>query len=82
MYAIRSYYVHLDYLNTQGQPKYEWPASFVLAKAYVDQLERNRELSPDRIASVRTALNAAEGRTIMPEGEAAVANETIRNNFV
>ena len=33
--------VHLDYLNTQGQPKFVWPASFALARAYVDQLERN-----------------------------------------
>src|SRR5690625_3732787 len=32
--------VSLDYLNPQGQPKYEWPATFSLAKAYVDQLER------------------------------------------
>jgi len=47
-------------LNTQGQPKYEWPASFALAKAYVDQLERNKDLSPDRIASVRNALSSAE----------------------
>ena len=28
--------VHLDYLNAQGQPKYEWPPSFSLARAYVD----------------------------------------------
>jgi hypothetical protein len=52
--------VHLDYLNTQGQPKYVWPASFSLARAYVDQLERSKGLSTERIASVRKALDSAE----------------------
>jgi hypothetical protein len=52
--------VHLDYLNPQGQPKYVWPASFSLARAYVDQLERSKGLSPERIASVRKALDGAE----------------------
>ncbi|HEY9428365.1 MAG TPA: hypothetical protein VIR34_14500 [Gemmatimonadaceae bacterium] len=52
--------VHLDYLNTQGQPKYVWPASFSLARAYVDQLERSKGLSAERIASVRKALDGAE----------------------
>jgi hypothetical protein len=52
--------VHLDYLNAQGQPKYVWPASFSLARAYVDQLERSKGLSAERIASVRKALDGAE----------------------
>jgi hypothetical protein len=52
--------VHLDYLNPQGQPKYVWPASFSLARAYVDQLERSKGLSAERIASVRKALDGAE----------------------
>ena len=52
--------VHLDYLNAQGQPKLVWPPSFALARAYVDQLERNKCLSAARISSVRQALTAAE----------------------
>jgi len=52
--------VRLDYLNPQGQPKYVWPASFSLARAYVDQLERSKGLQPERIASVRKALDGAE----------------------
>ena len=52
--------VHWDYLNAQGQPKIVWPPSFALARAYVDQLERNRCLSAGRIASVRQALSSAE----------------------
>ena len=52
--------VHLDYLNTQGQPKLVWPATFSLARAYVDQLERSSGLPTARIASVRQALTSAE----------------------
>ena len=52
--------VHLDYLNVQGQPKFVWPPSFSLARAYVDQLERSGGLGAGRIASVRQALSAAE----------------------
>ncbi|HEX6992191.1 MAG TPA: hypothetical protein VF151_09900, partial [Gemmatimonadales bacterium] len=56
--AARS--VHLDYLNTQGQPKFTWPASFSLARAYVDQLERSKGLSSSRISETRKALDSAE----------------------
>ena len=52
--------VHLDYLNTQGQPKLVWPPSFALARAYLDQLERSQGLEAGRIAAVREALAAAE----------------------
>ncbi len=52
--------VKLDYLNAQMQPAFVWPATFVLARAYVDQLERSEALSADRIASLRENLAAAE----------------------
>jgi hypothetical protein len=52
--------VHLDYLNVQGQPKFVWPPSFALARAYVDQLERSNGLAADRISSVRQTLASAE----------------------
>ncbi|MEO7455524.1 MAG: hypothetical protein ABIY52_04630 [Gemmatimonadaceae bacterium] len=52
--------VHYDYLNAQGQPKMNWPPSFALARAYVDQLERNKCLSSGRISSVRSTLSSAE----------------------
>jgi hypothetical protein len=52
--------VHLDYLNTQGQPKIVWPASFALSRAYVDQLERSKGLSASRIAAIRASLASAE----------------------
>jgi len=52
--------VHLEYLNTQGQPKLVWPPSFALARAYVDQLERSHGLEPAKIASARQSLEGAE----------------------
>jgi hypothetical protein len=53
--------VHLDYLNTQGQPHFVWPATFVLSRAYLDQLARNNGLSADRRSAILKTLNGAEG---------------------
>ena len=52
--------VHLEYFNTQDQPKITWPASFVVARAYVDQLERSNGLSVERVKAVRQQLDRAE----------------------
>ena len=52
--------MRFDYLNAQGQPKLVWPASFALAHAYVDQLERSFGLAGDRIAAVRLDLSTAQ----------------------
>jgi hypothetical protein len=53
--------VHLEYLNSQGQPDFKWPYTFALAGAYVDQLDRSRSMAPVRIAEVRGVLEAVEG---------------------
>ena len=37
-----------------------WAPSFVLARAYLDQLARNNGLSADAIAAARTTLATAE----------------------
>ncbi|MGE3616717.1 MAG: LVIVD repeat-containing protein [Gemmatimonadales bacterium] len=52
--------VKFDYLNAQGQPKMVWPASFSLSRAYLDQLERDRGLAADKIASTRAELARLE----------------------
>ncbi len=52
--------VRWTHLNAQGQPKIDWPPSFALARAFVDQLERNKCLSSGRIATVRQSLSTAE----------------------
>ncbi len=55
--------VKLDYLNAQGHPMFEWPSTPVLAKAYVDQLERSKELDRASIASLRQGIANAEAST-------------------
>jgi hypothetical protein len=52
--------VQVPDLNVQDQQKLEWPAKLVVAKAYVDQLERSQALPADRIAALRTAIDTAE----------------------
>src|SRR6185295_11983105 len=52
--------VKLEYLNTQDQPKFVWPPSFALARAYLDQLERSKGLSSGKIEAARKALASAE----------------------
>ncbi|MEX2397330.1 MAG: hypothetical protein WD491_09900 [Balneolales bacterium] len=52
--------VKFDQLNAQGQPKYDWAPSFALAKAYVDQLDRTKDLSEESITNTRQQLHEAE----------------------
>ena len=52
--------VHFDELNVQNQPKITWPANFVVARAYLDQLARGSSLAPKQIASLNDLIAKAE----------------------
>jgi hypothetical protein len=52
--------VRVAELNVQNQEKIEWPRQLVVAKAYVDQLERSQALPSDQIADLRQAIQKAE----------------------
>ena len=52
--------VRVTELNVQNQQKIEWPRNLVVAKAYVDQLERSQALPADRIAAVRQAIQRGD----------------------
>jgi len=52
--------VHVAVLNVQDQQKLEWPAKLIVAKAYLDQVERSQALPADRIAALRAAIHSAE----------------------
>jgi hypothetical protein len=52
--------VRVAELNVQNQEKIEWPRTLVVAKAYVDQLERSQALSADQVTALRTAIQDAE----------------------
>src|SRR2546421_10682181 len=53
--------VRMSEFNVQNQQKIEWPRNLIVAKAYVDQLERSQALPADRIAALRQAIQSAEG---------------------
>ena len=52
--------VRWERFNPQLQQRIEWPASFAVAKAYVDQLARHDGLPDARTTAIMSALTAAE----------------------
>jgi hypothetical protein len=52
--------VHFDELNVQNQPRITWPSNLIVARAYVDQLERSGALPAQRIEALRSAMSKAE----------------------
>jgi hypothetical protein len=62
--------VRFDYLNAQEQRKFVWPASFAKARAFLDQLERDNGLEPEKISAVRANLASAEQLAGRPRQQA------------
>src|SRR5882724_10226311 len=58
--------VRMAEFNVQNQERIVWPRQLVVAKAYVDQLERTRALPADRIAALRQAIQSAESSNMKP----------------
>jgi len=52
--------VRFDVFNPQNQPKLVWPASYVVARAYLDQLVRDKGISSDRSSAIARDLARAE----------------------
>jgi hypothetical protein len=52
--------VHLDEFNAQQQPRVSWPAHPAVARAYLDQLNRNHAIQPARAAAVKSALDKTD----------------------
>lgn len=55
--------VTMEQYNPQSQPKIEWPAAFVVVRAYLDQLVRRNGLPEARTTAIASALDAAEAKT-------------------
>ena len=53
--------VQVSALNVQTQERITWGRQIVVAKAYIDQLERSGGLAAGEIASMRQAIQKAEG---------------------
>jgi hypothetical protein len=52
--------VRFDVFNPQNQPKLVWPASYVVSRAYLDQLVRDKGISSDRSSAIARDLARAE----------------------
>jgi hypothetical protein len=59
--------VRFDEFNPQTQPRLVWPAHFVVARAYVDQLRRGNHVPADRLARIAGELDRLER---LPDGPA------------
>lgn len=46
--------------NVQSQQRNVWPRKLVVARAYIDQLERSQALSAEKISELREAIQKAE----------------------
>jgi hypothetical protein len=62
--------VHWDYLNVQDQPKIVWAPSFVVARAYIDQLVRGNGISAGRSSAIASDLSRIEKLTGAPRRDA------------
>ena len=52
--------VRFDEFNPQMQLRFEWPASFAVARSYLDQMARNQGMAAGTLAQARRDLDAAE----------------------
>ncbi len=52
--------VQFNELNVQNQPKITWPEQLVVARAYLDQLQRSKALPADQIASLDKAIQRTQ----------------------
>jgi hypothetical protein len=52
--------VRLDSFIAQAQTKLTWPPTTAVARAYLDQLNRNKAIDPARAAAVKAALDKTE----------------------
>jgi hypothetical protein len=63
--------VRIEEFNAQRQTKLTWPATSVVARAYLDQLGRNSAILPARASAVREALNRVDSLRTGRERDAA-----------
>lgn len=64
--------VRVEEFNPQHQEKLQWPASFVVARAYLDQLVRAHGMQPANAARVARELTSAEQLRDGPRQRAAL----------
>ncbi len=55
--------VRMTEFNAQQQPRATWQPSFVVARAYLDQLTRSKGIAAERAAAVNNAIDRADRRS-------------------
>jgi hypothetical protein len=70
--------VRLEYFNAQEQQRFVWPPTFVLAHAYLDQLQRGNGLAADRVTAIRGELTRVEGLGNAAERRSALSTLATR----
>ncbi len=63
--------------NAQNQQRIKWPATSIVAKAYLDQLGRNSAIAPERARAVRDALAKVDELRTGKERNAAEALDAL-----
>ncbi len=68
--------VRASEFNAQQQPRVTWPATSVVARAYVDQLTRSKGIQPERAGALTAALERVDRlRSGRDNGAAAVLDQ-------
>jgi hypothetical protein len=68
-------------LNVQCQPHYVWPPSYVVARAYLDQLARDKALPQERIDALNAAMKDAESASAANRRAAVTRLDTLVNDL-
>jgi hypothetical protein len=63
--------VRASEFNAQNQPRIKWPATSIVAKAYLDQLGRTNAISAERARAVRDSLSKVDELRTGKERDAA-----------
>jgi hypothetical protein len=72
--------IRSDEFNPQEQPRQTWPATPVVARAYLDQLNRDSALPQARAAAIKTALDHADKKTASAAKELTTAADQLSSD--
>ncbi len=69
----------LQEFNSQNQPKVAWQPTTAVAKAYVDQLNRSKSISAERVRAIDDALSRVDSLRTGRESNAKAALDTLES---
>jgi hypothetical protein len=69
----------LQEFNSQNQPKVAWEPTTAVAKAYIDQLNRSKSISAERVRAINDALSRVDSLRTGRESNATAALDTLES---